>query len=83
MTVAIADTEKYWTQRAHRFLVGATIKEVRYMSEAEAEEMGWYGRPLAILLSDGTWLFASADDEGNNGGALFTTNPHEQCFPVI
>jgi hypothetical protein len=35
------------------------------------EDMGWYSRPLAIFLDNGEHLIISADDEGNDGGAIF------------
>lgn len=52
-------------------LVGKTIKEVRYMTKEEAEEMMWYKRPIVIFFTDGSHMFPSMDDEGNDGGALF------------
>ena len=45
--------------------------------------MGWYSRPVAFLLDNGVWIFPSADDEGNNGGALFTTDRNNSVLPVI
>ena len=35
------------------------------------ELMGWYKRPIVFQLDNGTLCFLSADDEGNDGGALF------------
>jgi hypothetical protein len=35
------------------------------------EDMGWYSRPLALFLENGEHLIISADDEGNDGGAIF------------
>jgi hypothetical protein len=52
-------------------IVGKTIKAVRYMTKKEADEMGWYKRPIVILFTDGSHMFPSTDDEGNDGGALF------------
>ena len=63
--------DKKWTDYAEKHLVGRTITQVRYMSEEETTNMGWYKRPLVISLDDGTMLFPSMDDEGNDGGALF------------
>jgi len=33
--------------------------------------MGWSSRPIAFQLDNGTLCIPSADDEGNDGGALF------------
>lgn len=59
------------TQSAEKLLVGRRIKSVRYMTKDEAGELYWSKRPLVITFDNGSYMFASADDEGNNGGALF------------
>lgn len=59
------------TSAANLLLQGKQIESVRYMTQAEAEGMGWYKRPVVIVLSDGLRLFVSKDDEGNDGGSLF------------
>jgi hypothetical protein len=52
------------------FLVGKTIKRVRFLTTEECEHFGWYSRPLVIEFFDGSLMFPQADDEGNNGGAM-------------
>jgi hypothetical protein len=52
-------------------LVGRTIVAVRYMTEAEERANGWDRAAVVMQLDDGTLLFPSADDEGNDAGALF------------
>lgn len=63
------------TQRWEKFaadrLVGRTIVAISYMSDEEAQHMGWAHRPVVMQLDDGSLLWASADDEGNDAGALF------------
>jgi hypothetical protein len=53
--------------------VGRTIKSLRWLSKAELATEGWmsHEKVAAFVLDDGTLLFASADEEGNHGGALF------------
>jgi hypothetical protein len=75
--------ELQWIQRISKLLVGKKIVKVEYMNEADAEEQGWYKRPIQIRLEDGTWLTPSQDDEGNDGGALFTSNEDLPTIPVI
>jgi hypothetical protein len=53
------------------FLAAKKISSVRYMTNAEAEGMGWYKRPLVINFTDGSFLVPQMDDEGNDGGAMF------------
>ena len=36
---------------------------------------GWLRKPVAIEFTDGTILFASCDEEGNDPGALFVREP--------
>ena len=77
------DYAKQWTEVASSLLLNRKIVKVRYMNQSEADEMGWYSRPVAFLLDNGVWIFPSADDEGNNGGALFTTDRNNSVLPVI
>jgi hypothetical protein len=71
------DLEKHWNRKAQQVLEGRTIAKVFYMNEAEAEEWGWYKRPIIMVLDDDTQLIASADDEGNDGGSIFYANKEE------
>lgn len=75
--------ESRWTGIAHDQLVGRRIIAVRYLSQEEATEMGWYQRPIVLILDDGNLIFPSQDDEGNDGGALFTNNETQPVIPVI
>lgn len=65
-------------------LVGKTIKKVRYMTEEEAQGMYWSKRPLVIHFTDGSFLIPQADDEANNGGALwYQKSDLDLVIPVI
>jgi hypothetical protein len=79
--------KNYWTDQARLNLVGATIVKVEYMPQEEIDDMMWQRSPLCILLKrkNGTmfWVYPSADDEGNDGGALFTTIKEYPCAPVL
>ena len=75
--------ELRWTERISKLLVGKKIIKVEYMTEELAKEQGWYKRPIQILLNNGTWLTPSQDDEGNDGGALFTSDDNLPTIPVI
>ena len=76
---------EYWTRYAADNLVGRRVHLVRYLSEEEKEAMGWYHSALVIEFDDGSLIFPSADDEGNDAGALFgqTRNGEELTFPVL
>ena len=72
-----------WQDKAEKILVGRKIVKVEWFSDEEAEKYMWYSKPIAMLLDDGIWIFPSRDDEGNDGGALFTTSKVESCLPVM
>ena len=79
------EIEQYWEKYGSDNLKGKTVASVRYFSQEEMEMMGWYKRPIVIQFTDGTIIFPSMDDEGNDGGALFgqTKNGDDLTFPVL
>ena len=77
-----ANYTKLWTDR-FKFLVGSKIIKVDYMTDEECEKLGWYKRPIQIHLDNGAVLLPQADDEGNDGGALFTGLQKESLAPVL
>jgi hypothetical protein len=72
-----------WNEKAKGFLVGKTIKSVRYMNDVEMEDFMWSNKPVIITFTDGSYIIPMRDDEGNNGGALFTSDDNLDVFPVI
>lgn len=69
-------------------LEGRTIARVRYTTEAEESSLGWDASAVVLELDDGTLLFPSQDDEGNDAGAMFTqagskTKGLSEVAPVI
>lgn len=77
------EVEEKWTLDAQALLVGKKVVDVRYMTEEEAKDNLWYTRPIIIVFDDGTYLIPMADDEGNNGGSLFTSCVTMPIIPVI
>ena len=65
-----------------QILVGRIIKAVRYLSEAEADAHDWAFRPIVIELDDGTFIYPSQDDEGNEAGTLFTSRQDLLIIPT-
>jgi hypothetical protein len=70
-----------WNERAEA-LIGKKIVEARYMTPEEVEAQGWSQSVIVLIFDDGSYVFPSMDDEGNNGGALFGSS-EEYDFPVI
>ena len=78
---------KRWEAAAKKLLYGRRVGAVRYMTDAEMEQHGWSSKALIISLvgKDKTSvnIYASADDEGNDAGAYFTTDEELPVIPVI
>ena len=74
-----------WQKKAAEVLCGRKIVSVRYMYENESEQLGWYSRSLVLTLDDGTLVFPSADDEGNDAGAIHYQKKGDSNYvlPVI
>lgn len=79
----LLDTETRWLRIAEHQLTGRKIKAVRYMTKTEQSNLGWAHRPVVIELDNGHLIWPSADDEGNDAGAIFTTSKHEPVLPVM
>lgn len=58
---------------SNHFAVGETVVAVRLLTESEMDDLGWSGeQPVEVLiLSDGTFVVPSQDDEGNGPGVLW------------
>ena len=72
-----------WAKDANKHLKGRRIVSVRWLTAAEVESMGWYSSAPVLELDNGTALYCSRDDEGNDAGALFTNIEEFPTLPVI
>ena len=77
------DYKKIWGDKCAKFLVNKTITRVRYLTEEEVADMGWYSSTLVIFFNDGSFIYSSRDDEGNDAGALFTSSNTLPVIPVV
>jgi len=77
------ETVNRWLGEINPLIAGRTIREVRYMTDKEQEQFGWHDAAPVLILDNGHLILASADDEGNNAGALFTTFKEMPTIPVI
>jgi len=79
-----ADLREHWGNLASNFLVGKTIRRVRYLNDREREDIGWDHSGLVIEFTDGQWIVAMRDDEGNDAGSIWTSSQSEiNVIPVI
>lgn len=74
---------KHWSDKAQSILVGRTIVAARYLTNDEAERLGWSSRSVILELDNGDLVWPSRDDEGNDAGALFTTNSKADTLPIL
>lgn len=64
--------QKYGFIEVLEGLVGLTITGARYLTKTESRLFGWDGEYVpAMVLSDGTLVVASRDEEGNSEGCIF------------
>ena len=77
------DSDAHWLKEAKKQLLNRKIVGVEYMTVDEMNALGWYSRPILMILDDGNIIYPSSDDEGNNGGALFTNNEAIPVIPVL
>ena len=73
---------KDWSGEATKIFKGKVIERIEYLSDEEVKDMMWYNSAPVIIFTDGTWIMASKDDEGNDAGALFTSNKQMEVIPV-
>lgn len=64
---------------------GKTIQRIRPMTKSEVADFGWFERGVVIEFTDGSYLLASRDSEGNGPGALFgfdaVANKEQNFYP--
>lgn len=72
-----------WRTKICAALIGRKIVNVRYMDYYEMKEFGFYKNPVVITFDDGHFMIPFADDEGNDGGSIFTNFPDLEMIPTI
>ena len=83
MSIKTSSLVRHWTVQAASVLEGRTIKKVRYLDEDELRSLYWRSTTIVLELDNGTLVFPSCDDEGNEAGALYTTNEDVSIVPTI
>ena len=73
---------KDWSGEATKIFKGKVIERIEYLSDEEVKDMMWYNTAPVIIFTDGNWIMASKDDEGNDAGAMFTSNKEMSVIPV-
>ena len=77
-------TNNKWLMLVKKHLLGKKIIDVKWLNPKDTKKlMGWDQQPCEIYLDDGTILTPSADDEGNNAGAIFTNIKELPTIPTF
>jgi hypothetical protein len=79
----LTETVKKWEKEIAPHLVGKTIEKIEYLTKDNADDMDWHRLPLAIVFTDGSWIFPMMDAEGNNGGVLATSMKGMELIPAM
>ena len=73
-----------WENQATSAFEGKVVKRIVWLTDKESEDMMWDGSKAPVIeFTDGSWIMASSDDEGNHPGALFTSSKEIPTIPVI
>lgn len=70
---------------ARERLLGRRIVKVRYLNADECRRLMWDRTSVALVLDNGTTVYAARDGEGNDAGALhgITESGEEFVFPEL
>ena len=71
-----------WSGDATKIFKGKVVDRIEYLTDKEVEGMMWDYKAPVIVFTDGSWIIASMDDEGNGAGALFTSSKQMSIIPV-
>ena len=69
-------TIAYWEQQATQKCGGKIVDRIEYWQLD-------YNHAPVIIFGDGTYLIAMSDDEGNDAGALHTSDDNFPIIPTI
>jgi len=75
--------EQKWIEAIRKSLVGKKVSSITYMTEDQCEANLWYSRPVVIIFDDDSYIIPLSDDEGNNAGALATSDDELPIIPVM
>lgn len=70
----------HWIKKAESVLLNRKIVSVRYMTQEEADNCGFYRKSIVIELDDGTLFYPSSDDEGNDAGAIHYVKQNDENY---
>ena len=73
---------KNWKAEATKLFKGKVVSHIRYTDADEEINLDWSWSAPIIFFTDGTWIVSSSDDEGNEGGAFWTSESELSVIPT-
>ena len=70
-----------WSGEATKIFKDKVVSHIRYTTEVEMLDLDWSSRTPIVFFTDGSYLMASADDEGNSGGVFWTDEEQMSIIP--
>ena len=77
------ELKKKWSREISEKIIGRKIVGVRYMTDSEVKGNLWHNAAVVLTLDNGTGIYPMSDEEGNNAGAIATTDDDLPVIPVI
>ena len=78
-----------WGKTANDLLAGLQVRRAYYMPRKSVDTMGWHASCPVIEFydpngdRDNIRIFPMKDDEGNDAGAMATSNEEDPVLPVV
>ena len=75
------DIMRDWSGEATKLFKDKVVSHIRYTNAENMLDLIWNTSAPIVFFTDGSYLMASADDEGNSGGAFFTGEDEMEIIP--
>jgi len=72
---------KDWSGDTTKIFKGKVVSHIRYTTADEMRDLDWSHSAPIIFFTDGSYVMASSDDEGNSSGALWTDITGMEIIP--
>ena len=78
----MTDIKNTWKKKAESLLLGRKIVSVDFLDLQETEALGWVNSSVVITLDNGTIIYPSRDDEGNDAGAIHYIKKGDEDYVI-
>ena len=78
----MTDIKNTWKKPAESLLLGRKIVSVDFLDLQDTEALGWVNSSVVITLDNGTIIYPSRDDEGNDAGAIHYIKKGDEDYVI-